>query len=125
MSTDPIGPAVSILEMCVQSGLKICVSTCRIHQSDTTLDIQRTTTNYHGTTMTKTLTKHGNSYALVIDRAIMELLKITPETELEISTDGTVLTITPASASPRRGKVKSALERVNARHSKTLRRLAQ
>ena len=75
--------------------------------------------------MTKTLTKHGNSYALVIDRAIMELLKITPETELDISTDGTVLTITPTSASPRRAKVKSALERVNAKHSKTLRRLAQ
>lgn len=75
--------------------------------------------------MTKTLTKHGNSYALVIDRAIMELLKITPETELEISTDGTVLTISPAAASPRRGKVKAALDRVNARHSKALRRLAQ
>lgn len=125
MSKDPIGRAVSPRESCLQSVLTICVSTCRTHQADTTLDIQRATTNHHGTTMTKTLTKHGNSYALVIDRAIMELLKITPETELEISTDGTVLTITPASASPRRGKVKSALERVNARHSKTLRRLAQ
>ncbi len=72
--------------------------------------------------MTKTLTKHGNSYALVIDRAIMDLLKITPETELELTTDGKVLTISPAQ---RKRRVKDSLERVNAKHGKTLRRLAQ
>lgn len=75
--------------------------------------------------MTKTLTKHGNSYALVIDRAIMELLKITPETELELSTDGRVLMIAPATPAGRRSKAADALTRVNARHSKALRRLAQ
>jgi antitoxin MazE len=75
--------------------------------------------------MTKTLTKHGNSYALVIDRAIMELLKITPETELELSTDGKVLTISPCAARTRRGSVKESLTRVNAKHGKTLKRLAQ
>jgi antitoxin component of MazEF toxin-antitoxin module len=75
--------------------------------------------------MTKTLTKHGNSYALVIDRAIMELLKITPDTELELSTDGKVLTISPAAAGTTRGGVKNSLTRVNAKHGKTLKRLAQ
>jgi antitoxin component of MazEF toxin-antitoxin module len=128
MGTDPIGRALSIhgsvyraFEISAfQLGGSINLILHWIYNGQ-----PRITTDYYGTTMTKTLTKHGNSYALVIDRAIMELLKITPETELEISTDGTVLTITPASASPRRGKVKSALERVNARHSKTLRRLAQ
>ena len=75
--------------------------------------------------MTKTLTKHGNSYALVIDRAIMELLKITPETELELSTDGKVLTISPTAARTRRGSVKDSLTSVNAKHGKTLKRLAQ
>lgn len=75
--------------------------------------------------MTKTLTKHGNSYALVIDRAIMELLKITPETELELSTDGKALVVTPAGASDRRAKVSAALDRANKRHAKALRRLAQ
>jgi antitoxin MazE len=44
--------------------------------------------------MVKTLVKHGNSYALVIDRPIMELLHITADTPLEISTeDGKSLTI--------------------------------
>ncbi|MEI6592991.1 MAG: hypothetical protein WCL47_07100 [Holophagaceae bacterium] len=45
--------------------------------------------------MRKTLSRHGNSYALVLERSLMELLHITPETPLEIKTDGTSLTITP------------------------------
>jgi antitoxin component of MazEF toxin-antitoxin module len=36
--------------------------------------------------MIKKLTVIGNSYGLVIDRSILELLHITPETELELST---------------------------------------
>ncbi len=38
--------------------------------------------------MLKKLTKHGNSLALVIDRPILDLLKIDTETPLDISTDG-------------------------------------
>jgi antitoxin component of MazEF toxin-antitoxin module len=38
--------------------------------------------------MIKTLTKLGNSYALVIDKPILDLLKIRPDTPLEIATDG-------------------------------------
>lgn len=45
--------------------------------------------------MRKTLSRHGNSYALVFERSIMELLHITPDTQLDITTDGTSLTITP------------------------------
>lgn len=45
--------------------------------------------------MRKTLSKHGNSYALVLEKSLMELLHITPETPLEISTDGKSLTIVP------------------------------
>lgn len=46
--------------------------------------------------MIKTLVKHGNSYALVIDKPILELLNITPDIPLEISTsDGKTLTIAP------------------------------
>jgi len=46
--------------------------------------------------MIKKLTVIGNSYGLVIDRSILELLRITPESELELSTDGTRLIIEPA-----------------------------
>ncbi len=46
--------------------------------------------------ITKKLTKHGNSYALVIDRPILELLGINNDTLLEISTpDGATIMITP------------------------------
>ncbi len=45
--------------------------------------------------MKKKLTKYGNSAALIIDKPILELLDITPETPLKITTDGEVLIIVP------------------------------
>jgi len=45
--------------------------------------------------MRKKLTRHGNSYALIIDRPILELLRINPNDELEILTDGHALLIRP------------------------------
>ena len=41
--------------------------------------------------MTKKLSKHGNSLALVIDRSILDLLDIDEQTPLQISTDGRAL----------------------------------
>ncbi len=38
--------------------------------------------------MIKKLTKHGNSYALVIDRGIMDHLNIDEKTDIHISTNG-------------------------------------
>ncbi len=45
--------------------------------------------------MQKMLTKHGNSYALVIDKPIIDLLRVTPETPFEIMSDGQCLVLTP------------------------------
>lgn len=45
--------------------------------------------------MIKRLTRHGNSMALVIDRPVLDLLKIDPETPLEITTDGERLVVAP------------------------------
>ena len=64
--------------------------------------------------MIKSLTRHGNSYALIIDRAILELLHLRPETPLELSTDGTALIIRPAPRSGtahRRGRPETAPRR--------------
>ena len=74
--------------------------------------------------MIKTLTTHGNSAALIIDKAILEVLRIEMDTPLEIATDGRSLVISPV----RDGAdddVAGALDRVNARHGATLRRLAE
>ena len=75
--------------------------------------------------MIKTLTKHGNSYALIIDRAILELLQIDPETPLEISTDGSALLVRPATDPKRRQRVKAALSRTNARYGRALKKLGE
>lgn len=45
--------------------------------------------------MTKRLQSVGNSSGVIIDKPILELLRITQETELDISTDGKSLIITP------------------------------
>ena len=38
--------------------------------------------------MTKTLVQHGNSAALILDKPILELLNVSMDTPLEITTDG-------------------------------------
>ncbi len=75
--------------------------------------------------MIKKLTKHGNSMALVIDRPILELLKIDVETPLDISTDGQVLIISPVHDEKRRGKFKNALDSTNLKYGRMLKRLAE
>ena len=65
--------------------------------------------------MQKKLTKHGNSYALVIDKPILELLRIGPKTRLRIRTDGTSLFIDPANTIQRKRFV-AALQSVIAKH---------
>jgi antitoxin MazE len=74
--------------------------------------------------MIKTLTAHGNSAALIIDKALLEILSIDMNTPLEIVTDGENLIISPVREDDQPGLVAKALEKVNARHEKTLRKLA-
>ncbi|MCH8206682.1 MAG: AbrB/MazE/SpoVT family DNA-binding domain-containing protein [Chloroflexi bacterium] len=74
--------------------------------------------------MIKTLTPHGNSAALIIDKALLEILRIDLNTPLEIVTDGRSLIITPAVDEPSEDRLAAALSVVNSRHGKTLKRLA-
>ena len=48
-----------------------------------------------GRTMKKKLTKHGNSFAVIIDKPILNLLSIDEKTTLNISTDGRDIIIRP------------------------------
>ena len=75
--------------------------------------------------MIKRLTKHGNSYALVIERPILDLLKIDPESPLEIVTDGNTLTVVPVRDEKRRKRFEAALAKTNAKYGKMLKRLAE
>lgn len=75
--------------------------------------------------MVKKLTAHGNSAALVIDKPIMELLHITMDTPLDISTDGKNLIVSPITDPARAKEFKTALKRVLDRHGKTFAKLAK
>jgi antitoxin component of MazEF toxin-antitoxin module len=75
--------------------------------------------------MVKKLTKHGNSLALVIDRAVLDLLKISAETPLDISTDGQVLVIAPVRDEAQQRRFKQALEAANQKYGRALKRLAE
>lgn len=75
--------------------------------------------------MIKKLSKHGNSLALVIDRAILDLLDIDEDTALEMSTDGESLVVAPVRDKKRRKQFEQALASTNKRYGKTLKRLAE
>lgn len=74
--------------------------------------------------MIKRLSKHGNSLALVIDRGVLDLLKIDARTPLEITTDGELLLVSPVRDASRRAKFEKALAATNRKYGRVLRRLA-
>ncbi len=74
--------------------------------------------------MVKKLVRHGDGYALVIDKPIMELLKIDPDTPIEVSTDGGRLVVTPQNGQPREDELKGILKKINEKHGPALKRLA-
>jgi antitoxin component of MazEF toxin-antitoxin module len=75
--------------------------------------------------MIKRLTRHGNSLALVIDRGILELLRIDAKTPLSITTDGRALVIAPAADDQRRNRFRRILEEGNRRYGRMLKRLSE
>ncbi len=75
--------------------------------------------------MTKKLTKHGNSLALIIDRPILDLLKIDPDTELEVSTDGKRLIIARVTSGDDDERFEEIQKVIHARYSNAFRRLAE
>lgn len=74
--------------------------------------------------MIKKLTKHGNSWALVIDKPVLELLKIDPEMPLQLSTDGQTLIVAPAPSPRRQRAFEAALAKTNRKFGRALKRLA-
>ncbi|HHH75958.1 MAG TPA: AbrB/MazE/SpoVT family DNA-binding domain-containing protein [Phycisphaerae bacterium] len=75
--------------------------------------------------MIKTLTKHGNSYAMVIDKPILELLQATPETPFEIISDGRSLVLTPVRDPKEEKKFDQAVAMVHKRFGKAMKKLAE
>jgi antitoxin MazE len=75
--------------------------------------------------MVKKLTKTGNSLALVLDKPLLQQLGIDEDTELEISSDGDVLVVTPVRGRARERKFQKAVEKINERYAGLFKRLSE
>ena len=75
--------------------------------------------------MIKHLVKHGNSAALIIEKPILELLKVKLDTPLEISTDGKNIIISPQKDENGEEMVIQSLLKINKKHRNTLKKLSE
>jgi len=74
--------------------------------------------------MIKKLSAVGNSLGFIIERPILELLRITKDTPLDISTDGEALIIRPVTSS-KVDRVIAAADGLMDAHDETFRKLAK
>jgi antitoxin component of MazEF toxin-antitoxin module len=66
--------------------------------------------------MIKKLVRHGNSFALILDKPVLDLLKVDPARPLEVSTtDGKSLVIAPAAARSSTSKRHAFRQRIKRR----------
>ena len=75
--------------------------------------------------MTKKLIRHGNSAAVVLDKALLELLNVEMDTPLEVTTDGRSIIISPQSGITAESDLLESLNKVNQKHGSVLRKLGQ
>lgn len=75
--------------------------------------------------MIKTLTKLGNSQALIIEKPLLEALGIGPDTPLQLVVSGNSLIVTPARVGVGREEVAESLKKLRPRYGKMLRKLAE
>lgn len=72
--------------------------------------------------LTKTLVKVGNSYAVVLDRTLMDLVGISPDVPVQVQVHGQSLTLTSTAAAV---SVDQAMDKVFSTHAEALRRLSK
>lgn len=75
--------------------------------------------------MIKKLAKTGNSLALVLDKPLLQQLGIDEETELELSTNGDVLVVTPVRDRSRERRFRKAVEKINQQYAGLFKRLSE
>ena len=75
--------------------------------------------------MVKTLQKHGNSQALVIEKALMEAMGIEGDTPLQVVVSGNSLIVTPVSVGVGKQEIEETLEKLRPRYGEMLQRLAE
>ena len=75
--------------------------------------------------MTKKLIQHGNSAAVVLDKALLDVLNVHMDTPLEVTTDGRNIIISPQQTPSAEASLLESLERINRKHGSVLKKLGQ
>jgi antitoxin component of MazEF toxin-antitoxin module len=75
--------------------------------------------------MIKKLTRTGNSIALVLDKPLLEELGLDESSEVEVSTNGQVIVITPKRDSARDRKFRKAVDKINGKYAGLFKRLSE
>lgn len=73
----------------------------------------------------KKLTRQGNSAALIIDRALMDLMDIDSDTPLKVTVEGRKLIVEPLSEGEHGDKFKKVMEKTGRKNAELFRRLAR
>lgn len=73
--------------------------------------------------MKKTLEKHGDQYALVIDQQLIDMLDIDPKMQFEVFSDGRSLVVVPLREQTD-DAFEQALASVHARYGNAMKKLA-
>ncbi len=77
--------------------------------------------------MSKKLTKHGNSLALIIDKPLLQILEISEQTELNLSIEDGALIIRPTTKKKLRSteEIKKIAREVMTEYAQALKKLAE
>jgi len=75
--------------------------------------------------MIKKLTRTGNSVALVLDKPLLKELGLDANAEVEVSTNGQAIVITPRRSSARDLQFRKAVDKVNSKYAGLFKRLSE
>ncbi len=75
--------------------------------------------------MIKTLQRHGNSHALVLDKPILEMLAASADARFQLTVSGGSLIVTPVNTGVGRAETDRIFDRLQPRYGEMLQRLAE
>ena len=75
--------------------------------------------------MIKKLTRTGNSLALVLDKPLLEELGLDENSEVEVSTNGQMIVITPKRSAARERRFRKAADKINQQYAGLFKRLSE
>jgi antitoxin MazE len=75
--------------------------------------------------MIKKLTRTGNSLAVVLDKPLLDDLGLDENAEVEVSTNGQIIVITPKRSAVRDRRFRNAAEKISRKYAGLFKRLSE